>query len=301
MPTIPSNSGRNESLATTLEDQFETHTVEAQKIRDRFGEDSNAADWGVICVDCGRAQDFFLTSNQGEVTISDVFIDSLEEKPCEPYEIPDDVHTGEHDLVVHTENPATIANSRHVHCRDCGRTTIATRNPEYAGNYIDRLGDFICSDSFSDEELTGAVLYSSIPAFPNPEEVGIDNWNSVGGSHGWGKDIASYWWHPQVPITIVMKGRNNCYSVQFNLVQQRLNCGTGTRPPGGITTRTLGGFQYKSKNNDTIDTDKILKVLTFMQATNDYDEEAFNHVHSKNEPTFSHIVENNSLETRTES
>ncbi len=295
MPTITADTGRDPALAQQLEAQFTNHNVKAYKIRDRYGEDSTAADWGVVCADCGRAHDFFLTSNEGEVDISDVFIESLEDEPCEPYEIPDDVSTGDHTLVVHDEDPEKTG-WRIAHCRDCGRTTRATSKPEYAGNYIDKLATLPCIDRFTNQELSSAVLYQSIPSFPDKTEVGIENWQYEGGTNGWGSNVDAYWWHPEVPVTIVRNSDRVGRYIQFNLVPGRLNKGSGSRPPGGIRTATLGKFKYQERERYGDDPDpyhdKVLDVLAFMQATNDFNDGDFTDIHEHTtSPTLDVIVD----------
>lgn len=295
MATLTSPTARTPEIAVQLESFFETHTVTAEKIEDRYGDDSEAADWGVVCEDCGQAQDFFLTPNNGELDVSDVFIQSLEEQPCEPYTFPD-VDTGEHSIVLHSEDPAKIGSERRIHCEDCGRTATVPSNDEYAGTDLERFGAFPCAETYTDKELGGAVLFPSIDTYPDKHEVGIENWVNSG-SHGWGKDIGSFWYHPNFPVSIVLSRKFGERAIKLNVVK-----GSMRRNPGGIRNETLSVTQYQEHKNADINFDVPKRTLRFMQAVNDYDGDADDFEEIRNSidtDIISYYTESHDLQTET--
>lgn len=273
-----------------IESRFETHDVEAWVFETNYSNSEpvrDSARWGVVCQDCGRAQDFHIAvdSDTGTYDISEVYVESLEERPCKAYEIPDDVDTGEHTLVISDENPEQSGGSRAVHCADCGRTSEATRKEEFAGNYLERLAEFPCQDRLTSRELAGAVLYNSLPSYPDKPQVGIDNWTAESGN-GWASEIDEYWWHDEVPVVILIKSRRGQRWVEFQWSPNANSRCPARRAP------TISQIQYEPRNNEEKDFEAVNDVLTFMQQTNDLDREEFDNLPVEDGPAaVAHIIE----------
>lgn len=286
-----------EHVGQEIESRFETHDVVATVFETRYSDDehvNDSAKWGVVCQDCGRARDFHISVDDetGEYTISSVYIKSLEDRPCESYEVPDDVSTGDHTLVIDDECPDKIGRDRDVHCADCGRTSITPSDPEYAENYIARLGSFDCSDEFSTQELAGAVLYNSCPAYPDKDQVGIEHWNQRGGN-GWGREINDYWWHSEVPVVLVDKSRRGQRWIEVQSCPGKNR--SGSRHPCRRTP-TIGRIEYKAEDSNEKDFDAVVDALTFMQQTNNLERKDFDRLAEVVESVFTHVVENHDVD-----
>lgn len=292
MVTLKSPTARRNDLAPEIEALFDTHNVTAEKLQDKYGDESESAEWGVVCDDCGQAKSFFLTPNDGELDVSDVYLESFENEPCEPYAVPD-VDTGDHDIVIHDQDPGEIGGERACHCTNCGRTTTVPANAEYASTDLEKFGDLPCGDTYTDTELGGAVLYPSLSTYPDKHEVGIGNWIHSG-SHGWGKDIGSFWYHQHFPVRIVLSRKFGARAVKMNVVK-----GGMPRNPGSIRNETLTVVEYQSSKQDDVDYDVPKRVLRFMQATNDYDgdDEDFEDIRNAiNTDIISYFADNHDLE-----
>jgi hypothetical protein len=270
-----------------IEAQFTTHNMTATVMEVRYSDAEvcrDSAKWGVVCEDCGRAQDFHIVLKDGMVDVSEVYVESVEERPCEPYELPEDVETGDHTLEICDETPG-VGRERDVECVDCGRTTVATAKPEYAGNYIDLLGGIDCAERFSARELAGAVLYTSIPANPSKVEAGIDQWQYSSGN-GWKAEVSGFWTHPEVPVIVVIKSRRGRRWVEI----QR-----SSRP--SRRANRIGKVSYETRVSDSKNYEAVVDVLTFMQQTNDMDEQQYKNLTSTLETgVFPHLVKHHEVE-----
>lgn len=279
-------------VGEVIESKFTNHNVNAFLMDSRYSDAEHvhdSADWGVVCQDCGRAEDFHIVpggsgmESDTEFRVSPVYVESLEERVCEPYELPEDVNTGDHTLHIADVDPAGNR-SRHVHCEDCGRTTIATSNPEYAGNYIDTLGTFPCQSEFTDEELMGAVLYASIPEYPDATEVGISNWNYDGGN-GKGRNINGVWKHSDSGIVLVRKSRGGRRWIEIQ---------SGDFPDERINTRH-GSVQYESRESDDPSPEPVMDILAFMQEVDGMDEDCMANLERVTEDPVQHILDSATL------
>jgi hypothetical protein len=277
-------------VGDVIEAKFEHHNVTAHVVEDRKMDSS--ADWGVICDDCGRAQDFHIVLNGGSVAdgapegafrVSPVFVESLEDRRCESYVLPDGTNAGPHSIEIDTETPGTNR-KRNTVCTDCGRTTKVTAKPEYASNSLDRFARKPCTETFTDKELSSGVFYPSIDSEADADQLGIENWSCSSG-RGKGRKISRVWSHPHVPYQIVLKSDRASRYVEF------------TESWSSYRAPTVARLEYEDRRNDEDkDWGVGVDVLRFMQATNEMEEGDYERLSSVTDATFDHIVDTHDLD-----
>jgi len=296
---VHTKTGRSDRVKQQLEAQFDNHDVEVYIITEKY---DNAADWGVVCQDCGISNKFFITANDGLARISDVYVDAIEEKPCKPYEvgIPDDLDCGDHTLNIEPEDPSGATPTRPAHCSNCRRHTELPRYPKYIDQGIGGLSDFPCQETYTDRELAGAVLYPSLNYYPDQDAVGIGRWQYEG-NPSYGYAISGYFWHPEIPVTVVKRSDKNGRWIEFNLVPGRLSRGKGSRSPGcGFHSDTLFEVKYQNGANYDdeypVDHETVVNILAFMVATNGMGEDAWEAASSRHKDPIATLIEQTAVD-----